>query len=287
MKIIERFAASAKGDKTEDLIVETEHFIGVFDGVSGVRADWLKDNKTMGQWAAQLAGDALRELHHSATIADYARIAVDKNIAARAAWGLDRTDRLASGALILPRRRPLEVWVIGDSHFGYKRADGSWTGCPQEKYYDQVTLAYRQLLITQDILERGQPRTAAERAALFVTGGKMLDALQKQMLWANHPDPSEKFAFGIITGIPVPGHLMQAHSLPEDTAEVVLCSDGFAGPSPSLEEGLAIIRSLRENDPFLIGKNPQQLLGFKGGFVQSDGSIAEWYDDAAYLRIAV
>ncbi len=69
MHIIETFLASAKGDKTEDLIVETPDYFGIFDGVGGVRTDWLNEGRTMGQWGSQLAADALRAMPAGATIA--------------------------------------------------------------------------------------------------------------------------------------------------------------------------------------------------------------------------
>lgn len=287
MNVIEKFVGTTKGDKSEDLIVETPHYFGVFDGVSGITATWLEEGKTMGQWAAILAGEALKQLPPDASVDDYAALAVKMNADARKKWGLSQADRLASGALILPRRKPLEVWVIGDSHFGYRLKDGTWKSCPQGKKYDDVVLAFRQLVITQQMLDRGFPQTQEERAAMYALVWPMYDPLNKQMLWANYPDPQEKLGFGVVTGTPIPKHHRDVFTLPEDTVEIVLASDGLPEATQTAEEGRKVIEQLHRDDPFLTGRNPLGFIGHKGGFVQKDGRIADWYDDVSYLRIAV
>ncbi|MDI1226828.1 MAG: hypothetical protein PSY14_04000 [bacterium] len=288
MEIIEKFLASAKGDKTEDLIVETPDYFGIFDGVGGVRTDWLHEGRTMGQWGSYLAGEALKALPANATIADYSKLAAEMNATARYAFGLAPIERLASGALVLPRRKPHEVWVIGDSHFGYKLKSGEWKSCPQNKLYDEVTLNYRQILIKQEIMSRGMPHSQADRAELAQTvWSGVRDALSKQMLFANHPDPAERLGFGVVCGSAVPLHHLHAYTLPPDVAEIVLCSDGLPEAVPTADEGKAVIADLRATDPFLTGKNDLGFMGHKGGFVQLDGTLADWYDDVSYLRIGV
>lgn len=288
MQIIETFLASAKGDKTEDLIVETPDYFGIFDGVGGVRTDWLHEGRTMGQWGSQLAADALRALPAGASIADYSELAARMNAEARARLGLAPIERLASGALVLPRRKPYEVWVIGDSHFGYRLKSGAWKSCPQNKLYDEVTLNYRRILIKQELMARGEPQSQADRADLAQTvWGGVRDTLSKQMLFANHADASEPLGFGVVSGSTVPPHHLHTFPLPDDIAEIVLCSDGLPEATPTAEEGKAVIANLRAADPFLTGNNKLGFMGHKGGFVQLDGTMADWYDDVSYLRIAV
>jgi len=287
MKVTETFSASPKGDKSEDLIVETPGFFGVFDGVTSVKADWLQEGRTMGQWGSFLAGEALKELPPEATLENFAILATKKIAEARKSFGLSASDRLASTALILPKRRPLDVWSIGDSHYGYRLKNGSWHPCVQNKYYDSVTTTYRHVVVTQEILDKGMPKTQEERAALIKLGRSCIhEALSKQMLWANHPDPAEKLGFGVLTGTPIPAHHMFTHRLPDDTAEIVLCSDGLPEPTETAATGKALLAELHDTDPFLLGKNRLNFVGIKG-FVQGDGSIADYYDDVSYLKVAV
>jgi hypothetical protein len=287
MKIVEAWTASAKDDKTEDLIVETPHYFGVFDGVSGVK-DWTRDGKTMGQWGSFLAGEALKELPANATAQDFAELASRKIAAAREEFGLGPTERLAATAIILPRRCPLEVWAVGDSHFGYRKQGGAWASQPQGKLYDEITLAYRRVVVTQDILENGKPETQQDRAHLAQAAWACVQsALERQMLWVNHPDAAQNLAFGTLTGRPVPPHFVVVHRLPDDTAEIALCSDGLPEAFSTAEEGKAALAKLRAEDPFLSGDNALGFMGHKGGFVQMDGAIADYYDDVAYIRIEV
>lgn len=287
MKIIEQFSTSAKGDKSEDLIVETPGFFGVFDGVTGIKADWLQEGRTMGQWGSFLAGEALKELPPDATLENFAILASQKIAEARTSFGLTAADRLATTALILPRRRPLEIWSIGDSHYSYRLKNGSWNPCVQNKYYDSVTTTYRHLVVTQEILDKGMPQTPEQRAALIKLGrGCINEGLSKQMLWANHPDPTEKLGFGVLTGTTVPAHHMFTHRLPDDTSEVVLCSDGLPEPVETAAAAQALLVELHDTDPLLLGKNRLNFLGIKC-FVQGDGTVARCYDDVSYVRIAV
>ncbi|MBI3440465.1 MAG: hypothetical protein HY052_01450 [Proteobacteria bacterium] len=288
MRVIERFTASTKGDRTEDLIVETPDFYGVFDGVTGVKPDWLRDGRTMGQWASFLAGAALEEMHANATIQDFAKRATEKLVVIRKLFDLMPADRLASTAVILPRRRPLEVWSIGDSHYSYRLQNGAWNSHPQTKLYDEVTLAYRKIVVLQEILERGEPQITEERAALAqASWNSVSPAIGKQLLLANHPDPREALGFGLLTGTEIPQHHLHIYPLPDDAAEVVLCTDGFPEAVPTAVAGQNLLNIMKDSDPFLIGKNPIGFMGHKGGFVQMNGSVADYYDDVAYLRIAV
>jgi hypothetical protein len=287
MKIIESFSTSAKGDKTEDLIVETPGFYGVFDGVTGIKAEWLQEGRTMGQWGSFLAGEALKELPPDATLENFAALASKKIAEARKSFGLTAADRLATTALILPRRHPLEIWSIGDSHYGYRLKNGEWSGCVQNKYYDSITTNYRHLVVTQEILDKGMPQTQEQRAALIKLGRSCInEALSKQMLWANHPDPAEKLGFGVLTGTTVPAHHMFTYRLPDNTAEVVLCSDGLPEPVETAADAKALLAELLKTDPLLLGKNRLNFVGIKC-FVQGDGTVAGCYDDVSYLRIAV
>jgi len=137
-------------------------------------------------------------------------------------------------------------------------------------------------------MSRGEPQTETARAELAQTvWAGVRDALSKQMLFANHPDPAEPLGFGVVTGSDVPAHHLHAFPLPDDTAEIVLCSDGLPEATPTAEEGRALIAELRAADPFLTGHNRLGFMGYKGGFVQLDGKLADWYDDVSYLRIAV
>ena len=288
MKIIERFEASPKGPRTEDRIAETGHFIGVFDGIGGVRTDWLEDGKTMGQWGSALAAGALAGLPADASIADFAAAAQQQLVAARNKFNLGPADRLGCSAVVLPKRKPYEVWTIGDSQYGYRDAAG-WHECPQPKLYDDIMLQYRRLVLTQEILVTGMPETPEDRARLAKLGWDcMRETLARQMLLANHPDAAEELGFDVVSFTPVPAHRLRRHRLPERVSEIALCTDGFPRATETAAAARGLLDRLRKADPFLLGGNEARFMGFKGGFVQmADGSIAEYYDDVAYVRVAL
>lgn len=288
MRVIEQYTASAKGDLTEDLIVETDSFVGIFDGVTGTKDAWRHLGKTMGQYAAALCGEALKELKPDATVSDFAILATDKLSEARKRLNLELTDRLASGAIIFPKRKPCQIWSIGDCHYGYKTKDGQWVPVRQSKLYDDVALAFRDIVIAQEIAERGEPVTKEARAHIAKIAWEcILPAINKQMLMGNHPDPKQKFGFGVLTGATVPAHHLYTFDLPDTVSEVVLCSDGLPEPMRDAAAAKAILTELREADPLLLGRNRLGFTGNKGGFVQMNGETAECYDDVSYIRLAV
>lgn len=287
MKVLERFEASPKGQNTEDRIVETAHYVGVFDGIGGVRPGWREEGRTMGQWGSALAGEALAALAPQAGIADFAAAASTKIAAAKQRFGLSAEDRLGCSAVILPRRTPFEIWTIGDCQFGYRNG-AAWHECPQPKLYDDVMLNYRRLVLTQEILANGMPDTAEGRARLAHLGWDcMKGTLERQMLLANHPDPAQDLGFDVLFATPVPPHRLRRHMIPATTTEVALCTDGFPRAAESARAAMALLGALRMEDPFLLGCNAAGFMGFKGGFVQLDGRIADYYDDIAYVRIGL
>ena len=288
MKIIERFEASPKGPRSEDKIAETPHYIGVFDGIGGVRSDWLEEGKTMGQWGSALAAEALAKLPDTATISDFAALAAQELHAAKERFRLGPADRLGCSAVILPKRRPYEIWTIGDCQFGYRDA-GNWHAFPQPKLYDDIMLNYRRLVLTQEIVASGAPATAEDRARLAKLGWEcMRETLTKQMLMANHPDANQELGFDVVSATPVPAHRLRRHPLPDTVTEIALCTDGFPRACDTAAEAQRLLAQLRRDDPFLLGNNEARFMSFKGGFVQMmDGSIAEFYDDIAYVRIGL
>jgi hypothetical protein len=82
-------------------------------------------------------------------------------------------------------------------------------------------------------------------------------------------------------------HHIHVDQLPEDTVEVVLCTDGLPEASETAAVGQTLLAELRQNDPFLTGKNRLEFTANAGGFVTQDGVIADCYDDLAYIRVAV
>jgi hypothetical protein len=143
------------------------------------------------------------------------------------------------------------------------------------------------LITTKRPLSIQRFTAAHELGAIAVKARNALfSVLDKQMLFANHPDPAEKLGFGVMNGTPVPDHLLGRHILPDDTVEVVLCSDGIPLPVGSADGARALLAECRESDPFMIGLNRYGVSSSKG-YIQPDGSRAAYYDDVSYLRVAV
>lgn len=286
MQIIERFTASAKGDLTEDLIIETPHFFAVVDGVTASRPDWRCEGKTMGQYAACLVAETLQELPGHAKAQEFAGHVTAKIKTAQEELGLSPIDRLAATAIVLPRRRPLEVWSIGDGHIAFKAADGSFHAHYRHRKYADSMQGFRTLYMKQEIAANGMPDTDPARAALIAKTYDVIKPVHvQQMLLANHPDPQEEYGYGVLCTKHVPPHHLDIFTIPEDAAEIVMCSDGLPAPVASAEEAQILLAGLKREDPLLLGNNRLGFTGMRGGFADKNGRIADVYDDVAYLRI--
>jgi hypothetical protein len=88
---------------------------------------------------------------------------------------------------------------------------------------------------------------------------------------------SSPLAFGAIDGHEVPERFIECCPVPDGPAEVVLVTDGYFTPAPSLAAAERQLREVLATDPLLIG----EFASTKGWVPGSDS-----YDDRAYVRFA-
>lgn len=89
-------------------------------------------------------------------------------------------------------------------------------------------------------------------------------------------DGSGALGFGAFDGTPIPDRFLGVVDVPDTVTEIVLASDGYLGPSPTLAEAEAHVASLLREDPSCISLHVAE---------ERLREAANWFDDRAYLRL--
>jgi hypothetical protein len=91
-------------------------------------------------------------------------------------------------------------------------------------------------------------------------------------------DSDTGWEFGAFDGTPIPTRFLEVRPVPKGASRVVLTSDGYPAPSPTLDEAETSIRELLADDPLCI-EAFQAEKGLKEGMLS--------FDDRAYVRLSV
>ena len=151
---------------------------------------------------------------------------------------------------------------VGDSHFAI--SGQQFRG---QKPVDALLGEMRSLYLR--LSQDWQPDSDPGRALI-------LPVLQQQYRLQNNAD-FPQYGYGCIDGSPVPETFIEIHDVPADS-EIVLCSDGYLSPAPSLAQAEAELRSALERDPACIDLHKST----KG---LQDGQVS--FDDRSYIRLRI
>ena len=257
MRVIETFTASKRWDESlnEDAFVVTDHIAAVFDGETnkGAHVDPSPGRLTAQACAKTVAGlesgfdpvEIVAALHEAVRLLDAGPGAAASGAVLDAAAGL--------------------VVRVGDVAVG---VDGSFD--MGSKPSDPIAAAARSAL-TAALSAQG---ASADELRADDPGRRMvMPLLLAQRVWRNVPDA--RWGFGVIDGTATPFELIDVFRVP-DGAEVVLASDGYADPRPTLAESEAVLSEALKRDPLCVTEMPSTK-GIAAGAVS--------FDDRTYLRI--
>jgi hypothetical protein len=273
MRVIERHILGKSDDPAacEDGIVVTDDHAVVIDGATDNSAQRF-DGLTGGRFAMRAVSEAVGKLP-----ADADAPAAVRQLSAHLADTLPDTPLAtarptASVTLYCAARR--EIWQIGDVAFWYEGLDPA-LGRPR-KHVDRAAADMRAAVIAAHLAAGADP---AELTWHDPGREAIRPLLTRQGALANNPDPGvAQWAYGVIDGREVPGHLITVHPVPAGVREVVIASDGYPMIWPTLAQTEARLAALLGADPLCIGP----LRGTKAAAPGANG-----FDDRAYLRLAL
>ncbi|WP_404868485.1 hypothetical protein ACI1MP_10480 [Kitasatospora griseola] len=245
--------------------------LAVIDGATDKGSGRLYGDRIGGALAADSVADTLRSIPLTATSVDMVA-AVTRDLAQmRRIWAIGADDLLAPStvaAILLPRQGVLVR--VGDVHLALRRA-GQWQHFPAHKRIDTVAADFRAAYLAA-LLESGVP--LEELAETDPGRAAVLPLLVQQGIFANHPD--HPLAFGVLNGRAVPPQHIETIHVGDDVEEIVVASDGYLGPDPTLDLAESRLCASLLDDPLRIGEH-RATKGVRPG--------AAGFDDRTYARL--
>lgn len=228
----------------EDALAITADFIAVFDGMSSPMRS--PGQRPTGALYSCRAAEAVAALPPQIGALD----AIACLTAAVAGIDPDHSGPVGTATAIYSRHRG-EIWRVGDIHVRIGRTvslGGKHVDTAMTAFRAAVNAAHLASGETPERIRREDPGLQATRPLLLVQ-----DALANS---------TEAWGYGIINGTVVPRRHVEVFAVPAGTS-VVLASDGYPTPSPTLDAAEVELRSALAADPLCIdrlaamGKAPQ------------------------------
>lgn len=274
--LIESFIQGKTGslELCEDKLLITEHFIAVIDGVTS-KSEFMLDNKTTGQWAAELAGrcisgfepeiDSLQAIERLTR--SFKQFYIDHGRVELAASQV--SERLAACVVIYSRLRH-EIWMAGDCQC---LVDG-------EQYYrsfkrvDEIASEARALYVAAELLEG---KTVEQLLDRDTSREYVLPLIKMGATFQNCPERHE-YSYAVIDGFEVKPERILVIRLGPDVREVVLASDGYPKLLKSLIESELYLQKVLDEDPLCYSEYKSTK-----GLARGNQS----FDDRTYVRFAI
>jgi hypothetical protein len=268
MEVIETFIEAKTGDLAtcEDLIVESEQFLAVFDGATD-KTDARYDGLAGGQFAARNLAETLSRLPPDASAADCVEAMSDRLRQGTAECGPMRPPEEGPSASVLVfSASRSEIWRVGDCSWamGDEVHQGS-------KLIDAIVAAARAALL-EALLDSGA--TVDELRATDPGRAMLMPLLENQHRFRNSERVPDEYGFGVLDGQPVPARFIEVIPVAGGD-EIVFATDGYPHVLPSLGESEAFLAEDLAVDPLRIGRH-KSTKGVRPGFAS--------FDDRAYLR---
>ncbi|SEF34280.1 hypothetical protein SAMN05421837_107302 [Amycolatopsis pretoriensis] len=256
--IVEQSVVPRAGDEPcADRLISGAHVVGVADGATKKPWDTGPDGAALAEAVAgHLAGlparCSAREAAGSAT-------ALVRGLLPEPGAG----SAVTFCVLHRPRR---EIWRVGE---GRVLLDA--TPVPPRPSGERVVAEARALVLRAHLAD-GVP----EAALLADDPGRaaVRELLRALVGLRNRPDPH--LGYGAIDGRDVPAGFVEVLPVPEGVREVVITTDGYPEPAPTLAEAERLLAERLARDPLMI-EDPPETKGLR--------PAANSFDDRAYLRV--
>ncbi|WP_328442556.1 hypothetical protein [Amycolatopsis sp. NBC_00438] len=241
-----------------DRLVLGEHVLGVADGATKKPWDTGPDGAELaeavaGHLAATAAGCPAREAVDGAT-ALVRRLLGDAGVGSAVSFCV----------LHLGRR---EIWRVGE---GRVLLDG--LPVPPRPSGERIVAEARALVLRRHLADDVPEATLRADDPGRAAVQELLRAL---VGLRNRPDP--RYGYGALDGQDVPDLFVEVVPVPGGVREVVITTDGYPEPAPTLAEAERLLAQRLARDPLML--DPPETKGKR--------PAANSFDDRAYLRVAL
>ena len=243
----------------EDLLVVTEDFVAVIDGVTS-KTSKLINGKAGGKIAAETIGNTIRVMDKNISIRDFTKL-ITENISRLYEKGEEK-GYIAATVIIYSKERN-EIWNIGDcqciineeKHLHEKKID--------------IELSEKRVSFLKEALKNGI--TEEELLIKDIGREQIILFLKEQHKFANREC---EYGYPVVNGSPIPESMIFVYKI-NSGDEVILASDGYPFLCNSLEESEKLLeKELKENP--LCYKNYKSTKGV------SKGNCS--FDDRTYVK---
>ncbi len=280
MKIIEQFVEGKHSPETcEDGLIITPHFAAVIDGSTSKTTRHFHPEMKNGRFCMMLIKQTIETMPAETSLQQfcklvtetvaqqYQKVAVDQDADTKIipdGQAPSPRERLCASAIIYSTHHR-ELWMVGDCQAmvdGHLYENG--------KPYEQQLAGQRALLFAEKVKEHPD----------MLHDGRIVhdyarDAIIPSLLVAMEGQNKQ---FAVIDGTPIYSPGIKQISLPNDTKEIVLASDGYPFLCPTLAQSEEALAEQIARDPF----NIKTFLATKG-LMQGNRS----FDDRSYLRLII
>jgi hypothetical protein len=262
--VIENFCeGKSKPELCEDRVVITSHFAAVIDGATSSAP--LASGKPGGIVAAEAIAAVIHTMPAHITAKDFIKQATQAVFNATGDWPDESKNRPCAAVAVYSAHHQ-EIWRVCDCHIRLDETvhDG-------EIEAGRIPYTYRSAIVRAKIA-LGQTTIEAEQQHP-VHQQPFWPFVEVQNIFTNHP--TDPMGFGAINGLNVPEKFIEVFST-KGVKSIVLCSDGFFSPAPTLQDALKELERLRTEDPLLCyhvnGSRPFPIGG-------------KYFDDVSYIRL--
>ena len=276
MKVIESLVIGKlnKEELCEDAISITDNFIVVIDGVTS-KSDFIFEGKKDGKLISEIlvrAFENLNEEFNCKETINYLNSFVQNWYKEHNLYDTLKVDLLKRPAacVIIYSRHYNEIWLIGDCIGLYNEII-----IENKSEIDNLATEIR-IGMLKYLLET---KYCTERDLLVEDISKEATRLlRKTQQFVKNKITDSKYNYTVIDGFDTIYDLVKVVKVPENTKEIILCSDGYPKIFPTLEETEKYLKHVIENDPLCYKINPY----FRG---ITEGASS--FDDRAYIRFEI
>ena len=263
MKIIEsKTEGKSPGRLSEDILVIMPDFIAVIDGVTP-KSNFTYEGKSTGRLAAELAGQAVRELKGTEDCQTFIKRCNQKfhDFYEKVDFPYDIRSKGLQAAAVIYSEYLHEIWMIGDCQ---AMVDGR--EYLQPKRSDVILSQFRSLMMALDT-EAADARARIEPWILKATA------------FANKRGSA--YGYSVLNGEEIPEELIKVIRLSEFSGsehEIILASDGYPVLKPTLQQSERELEYIMREDPQCC-RLYESTKGLKSG--------TKSFDNRTYIRFQI
>jgi hypothetical protein len=262
--VIESFIRGA-GDECADVVIETPDVAGVVDGATA--KPWEAPGGPTGRKIAIEIADLLRGLSGDVVARD-AVARLTRHVAAMLGSASIAPGQGSAAAFAVVHCGARQVWRVGEAGV---LVDGQAVPGPPS---GEEVVARARALVLHTLLAAG---ASLDDLRTKDQGREVVYPLLRSLVTVRNRVVST-YANAAIDGRPVPDGFVEVFDLPHTACEVVVTSDGYPEPAPTLADAEARLRARLERDPLMIQEPPAT----KGWMLGKES-----FDDRAYVRLSL